>query len=61
MVRPNFAEKTFASGSKTMKFVKIFSLKSFPLYGILYSTWPIFVVGYTNTCVCTYESDVLEL
>ena len=26
--------KTFAGGSQTTKFVKVFSLKSFPLYGI---------------------------
>ena len=27
--------KTFAGGSKTAKFVKVFSLESFPLYGTL--------------------------
>ena len=27
MARPNFVEKTFAGGSKTVKFVKDFSLK----------------------------------
>ena len=31
---PNFAEKTFADGSQTSKFAKVFSLESFPLYGI---------------------------
>ena len=30
----NFIEKTFADGSRALKFVKVFSLKSFPLYGI---------------------------
>ena len=30
---PNFVEKTFANSHKTMKFAKVFSLKSFPLYG----------------------------
>ena len=30
----NFAEKTFANSHKTSKFVKVFSLESFPLYGI---------------------------
>ena len=29
----NFAEKTFADGSQTSKSTKVFSLKSFPLYG----------------------------
>ena len=29
---PNFAEKTFANSNKTAKFVKVFSLESFPLY-----------------------------
>ena len=29
----NFVEKTFAGGCKITKFVKVFSLESFPLYG----------------------------
>ena len=33
MARPNFEEKTFAGGSKTVKFVNVFSLESFPLHG----------------------------
>ena len=33
MARPNFMEKTFVGGSQTVKFVKVFSLESFPLYG----------------------------
>ena len=32
---PNFAEKTFVNSHKTVKFVKVFSLKCFPLYSIL--------------------------
>ena len=32
---PNFAEKTFADGSQTSKSMKVFSLESFPLYGML--------------------------
>ena len=32
---PNFAEKTFANSLKTAKFAKVFSLESFPLYGIM--------------------------
>ena len=31
---PNLAEKTFANSHKTLKLVKVFSLKSFPLYSI---------------------------
>ena len=31
---PNFTEKTFANRHKTMKFTQVFSLESFPLYGI---------------------------
>ena len=31
---PNFAEKTFVDGSQTLKSVKVFSLESFPLYGM---------------------------
>ena len=31
---PNFAEKIFANHHKTVKFAKVFSLESFPLYGI---------------------------
>ena len=34
---PNFAEKTFTNCHKTAKFAKVFSLESFPLYGIRYS------------------------
>ena len=29
---PNFTKKTFTDSHKTAKFVKVFSLKSFPLY-----------------------------
>ena len=32
---PNFVEKTFVGGSKTVKFVNVFSLECFVLYGIL--------------------------
>ena len=32
MARPNFVEKSFAGGSQTAKFMKVFSLESFPLY-----------------------------
>ena len=31
---PNFAEKTFVGGFKTEKFMNVFSLESFALYGI---------------------------
>ena len=31
---PNFTEKTFVNSYKTSKFVKVFSLESFPLYGL---------------------------
>ena len=34
MARSNFMERTFAGGSKAVKFVKVFSLESFPLYGM---------------------------
>ena len=30
----NFMEETFADGSRTSKFAKVFSLESFPLYGM---------------------------
>ena len=33
----NFTEKTFANSHKTAKFAKVFSLKSFPLYSILWN------------------------
>ena len=36
---PNFAEKTFANSHKTAKFMKVFSLESFPLYGMVSSLW----------------------
>ena len=31
---PNFTDKTFTNTHKTAKFMKVFSLESFPLYGI---------------------------
>ncbi len=31
----NFVEKIFADDCKSAKFVKVFSLESFPLYGII--------------------------
>ena len=34
MACPNFEEKTVIGDFKTVKFVNIFSLESFPLYGI---------------------------
>ena len=34
MAHPNFMEKTFTVGSKTAKFVNVFSLKSVLLYDI---------------------------
>ena len=33
---PNFREKTFANSHKTAKFAKVFSFKSFLLYGICF-------------------------
>ena len=35
----NFAEKTFADGSQTSKSAKVFSLESFPLYGMYSCTF----------------------
>ena len=32
---PNFVEKTFANSHKNVKFAEVFSLESFPLYGIM--------------------------
>ena len=32
---PNFVEKTFTNSYQTAKFTKVFSLKTFPLYGTL--------------------------
>ena len=47
MARPNFVEKTFMGGSKTMKFVNVFSLESFPLYCMyVHEQWP--AVGTIN-------------
>ena len=62
MARPNLEEKTFPGGSKTAKFMNIFSLESFPL---LYCTVCIsvrtmnfcshnnYVIDYTNMIKCT--------
>ena len=35
---PNFMEKTFTGGSKTAKYVNVFSLENFPLYVTLTPT-----------------------
>ena len=49
MAHPNFVEKTFAGGSKTAKIVKVFSLESFPLYGINYD-----IIQYSSSwCIIT--------
>ena len=64
MARPNFMEKTFVGGSKTVKFVKVFSLESFLLYGIEHAVWsgklsPLLVPEHTymyNIHVYTYIS-----
>ena len=52
---PNLAEKTFANSHKTLKLVKVFSLKSFPLYSIK----PL-LIGYhmvlVITCIYTAKS-----
>ena len=45
MPRPKFHGENFANGWKSTKFVKVFFLKSFPLYGIL---------GYIVSCLCVY-------
>jgi len=42
----NFAEKTFTNSHKTAKFVKVFSLESFLLYGICAHK---FVLHYSGT------------
>ena len=51
---PNFMEKSFMNSHKTLKFAKVFSLKSFPLYGILQSGTVIHVTAIEmdhNNCV----------
>ena len=35
---PNYMKNTFVNSHKTLKFMKVFSLESFPLYGSLIST-----------------------
>ena len=40
-------EKTFAGGCKIAKFVKVFSLESFPLYGIFHGFLDSIYVDYT--------------
>ena len=46
----NFAEKTFANTHKTAKFTKLFSLESFPLYGILCAAVLVIVLASLSTC-----------
>ena len=62
MAQPNFMEKTFASGSKTQKFVNFFSLESFPLYGIIAGNFcgvlifVIFMVDSVVTEISTHDN-----
>ena len=37
--RPKFHGETFANSHKTVKFAKVFSIESFPLYSIWPSHW----------------------
>ena len=59
MACPKFEEKTFAGGSKTTKFVNVFSLESFPLYGMHpirmmnFCSHNNYVIDYTNVIKCT--------
>ena len=46
---PHFMEKTFASGSKTVKFVNVFSLENFALYSM-------FVIYVHNSPMCLLVS-----
>ena len=49
---PNFTEKTFTYNHKTTKFAKVFSLKSFPLYGMVLS--PSNIHLWYNVCANMY-------
>ena len=65
MARPNFVEKTFAGGSKTAKFVKVFSLESFPLYGIkAIACYPAFkhacILGIQPQCIFSHMHILLS-
>ena len=45
-------EKTFAYSHKTAKFVKVFSLKSFPLYGTSFSSESVQTLYFNKARVC---------
>ena len=48
----NFAEKTFTDGSETAKTAQVFSLESFPLYGMHITLHLHVWVGLTWRCWC---------
>ena len=58
MARPNFEEKTFVGGSKTAKFVNVFSLESFPLYGIIHAGICTVLLWYTYMYIDGYNVHV---
>ena len=56
----NFMEKTFADGSKTTKFMSVFSLESFPLYsnGYYLAVW--ILNGDTSTIAYMYPLSSIQ-
>ena len=54
----NFVEKTFTGGSQTAKFVKVFSLENFPLYGMLNHNRAIHNYVRNTTNICFAQLDI---
>ena len=53
---PIFVDKTFANSDKTAKFTKVFSLESFPLYGICEEFEPVKYRVLQNLCNTQVQS-----
>ena len=56
----SFVEKTFTGGSKTTKFMSVFSLKSFPLYGNCYYLAVWILNGGTGTIAYLYPFSSIQ-
>ena len=58
---PNFMEKTFANHHKTTKFAKVFSLESFPLYGMLFTHYDTKNLSYVIMKPVNHRTQVVHV
>ena len=59
---PNFAKKTFTNSHKTLKYAKVFSLESFPLYTVnMHTQHPTYLLLCRATSVQLREEECIFL